>query len=190
MEGCSMMHDEDLCVLWILCAHIFYRIIHCTWVYPVEEFAPFFGYYFFNVMLLVLQMLHFYWAVLISRMLYKFIFSKVCLKVFHSVFIMWRKEMYGKYTNSKLLSFWVTLIFYFFSVAHLRPAAGRWWPEWWRGRWQWLTAGKKPQTESHKWLWSQRPGQWPLTQTDRNSEDGQQIHGHIQSGLQLLYNCI
>uniref|UniRef100_A0A8C4DKL4 Ceramide synthase 3b n=1 Tax=Dicentrarchus labrax TaxID=13489 RepID=A0A8C4DKL4_DICLA len=52
-------------------------LIHCTWVYPLEEFAPFFGYYFFNVMLLVLQMLHFYWAVLISRMLYKCIFSKL-----------------------------------------------------------------------------------------------------------------
>lgn len=56
-----------------------YRLIHCSWVYPMEEFAPFFGYYFFNVMLLVLQMLHLYWAVLISRMAYKCIFSKVCL---------------------------------------------------------------------------------------------------------------
>uniref|UniRef100_A0A667YBV6 Ceramide synthase 3b n=1 Tax=Myripristis murdjan TaxID=586833 RepID=A0A667YBV6_9TELE len=52
-------------------------LIHCTWVYPVELFAPFFGYYFFNIMLLVLQMLHLYWAALISRMLYKFIFNKV-----------------------------------------------------------------------------------------------------------------
>ncbi|XP_075997954.1 ceramide synthase 2 isoform X2 [Genypterus blacodes] len=52
-------------------------LIHCTWVYPLERFDPFFGYYFFNVMLLVLQMLHLYWAVLISRMLYKFIFSKL-----------------------------------------------------------------------------------------------------------------
>ncbi|XP_029910553.1 ceramide synthase 2 [Myripristis murdjan] len=52
-------------------------LIHCTWVYPVELFAPFFGYYFFNIMLLVLQMLHLYWAALISRMLYKFIFNKL-----------------------------------------------------------------------------------------------------------------
>ncbi|KAE8296343.1 Ceramide synthase 2 [Larimichthys crocea] len=52
-------------------------LIHCTWVYPVEDFAPFFGYYFFNVMLSVLQVLHFYWAVLISRMFYKCIFSKL-----------------------------------------------------------------------------------------------------------------
>lgn len=66
----------------MMCAHIFYRLIHCTWVYPLEHYAPFFGYYFFNVMLLVLQMLHIYWAVLISRMFYKFIFSKVCVSIF------------------------------------------------------------------------------------------------------------
>ncbi|XP_031721015.1 ceramide synthase 2 isoform X1 [Anarrhichthys ocellatus] len=52
-------------------------LIHCTWVYPLEEVAPFFGYYFSNVMLLVLQILHLYWAVLISQMAYKFIFSKL-----------------------------------------------------------------------------------------------------------------
>ncbi|KAM6937162.1 ceramide synthase 2 [Xenentodon cancila] len=52
-------------------------LIHCTWVYPVERFAPFFGYYFFNIMLMVLQILHIYWAFLISRMVYKFIFSKL-----------------------------------------------------------------------------------------------------------------
>ncbi|KAM3870710.1 ceramide synthase 2-like [Diretmus argenteus] len=52
-------------------------LIHCTWVYPVERFPPFFGYYFFNAMLLILQILHLYWAVLISRMLYKFVFSKL-----------------------------------------------------------------------------------------------------------------
>ncbi|XP_028286781.1 ceramide synthase 2 [Parambassis ranga] len=52
-------------------------LIHCTWVYPTERFSPFFGYYFFNAMLMVLQILHIYWAVLISRMVYKFIFSKL-----------------------------------------------------------------------------------------------------------------
>ncbi|XP_047451272.1 ceramide synthase 2 [Mugil cephalus] len=50
-------------------------LIHCTWVYPLELFAPFFGYYFFNVMLVVLLILHLYWAALISRMLYKCLFS-------------------------------------------------------------------------------------------------------------------
>ncbi|CAK6951113.1 ceramide synthase 2 [Scomber scombrus] len=52
-------------------------LIHCTWVYPLETFAPFFGYYFFNVMLVVLQILHLYWAVLISRMFYKCVFTKL-----------------------------------------------------------------------------------------------------------------
>ncbi|PWA14249.1 hypothetical protein CCH79_00012252, partial [Gambusia affinis] len=51
-------------------------LIHCTWVYPMERFDPFFGYYFFNIMLLVLQILHAYWAFLITRMAYKFVFSK------------------------------------------------------------------------------------------------------------------
>ncbi|KAJ3596067.1 hypothetical protein NHX12_002476 [Muraenolepis orangiensis] len=52
-------------------------LIHCTWVYPLELYPPFFGYYFLNAMLVVLQILHFYWAVLISKMLYKCLFSKV-----------------------------------------------------------------------------------------------------------------
>ncbi|KAJ0069434.1 hypothetical protein NL108_006016, partial [Boleophthalmus pectinirostris] len=50
-------------------------LIHCTWVYPLELYPPFFGYYFFNFMLVVLQGLHIYWAVLIYRMLYKALFS-------------------------------------------------------------------------------------------------------------------
>lgn len=52
-------------------------LIHCTWVYPVELFPPFFGYYFFNVMLVVLLFLHLYWAYLILLMLFKLIFSKL-----------------------------------------------------------------------------------------------------------------
>ncbi|XP_070828573.1 ceramide synthase 2 [Chaetodon trifascialis] len=52
-------------------------VIHCTWVYSMESYDPFFGYYFFNVMLVVLQMLHLYWALLILRMVNKFIFSKL-----------------------------------------------------------------------------------------------------------------
>ncbi|CAL8355583.1 unnamed protein product [Lota lota] len=52
-------------------------LIHCTWVYPVEVYPPFFAYYFFNAILVVLQGLHLYWAVLISQMLYKCLFSKL-----------------------------------------------------------------------------------------------------------------
>lgn len=46
-------------------------------MYPLDHYPPFFGYYFFNVMLMVLQLLHIYWAFLISRMVYKFIFTTV-----------------------------------------------------------------------------------------------------------------
>lgn len=82
-----LVHSEK-----ILCAHILSRIIHCTWVYPLEEYAPFFGYYFFNVMLVVLQMLHIYWALLILRMFYKFIFSKVCVSVCLDTCLSWREQ--------------------------------------------------------------------------------------------------
>ena len=40
----------------------------------MEIFQPFLGYYFFNVLLMVLQALHVFWAYLILRMAYKFIF--------------------------------------------------------------------------------------------------------------------
>ncbi|KAK7891489.1 hypothetical protein WMY93_023452 [Mugilogobius chulae] len=52
-------------------------LIHCTWVYPLELYPAFMGYYFFNVMLVVLQALHVYWAVLITRMLYKSLFGSL-----------------------------------------------------------------------------------------------------------------
>lgn len=39
-----------------------------------EFLRPFYGYYFFNVLLLVLQALHVFWAYLILRMVYKFVF--------------------------------------------------------------------------------------------------------------------
>uniref|UniRef100_A0A3Q3GWA2 Ceramide synthase 2b n=1 Tax=Labrus bergylta TaxID=56723 RepID=A0A3Q3GWA2_9LABR len=44
-----------------------FRIIYCTWVYPVTIYEPFFGYYFFNGLLMVLQCLHIFWAILIIR---------------------------------------------------------------------------------------------------------------------------
>ncbi|XP_061102182.1 ceramide synthase 2 [Conger conger] len=52
-------------------------LIHCAWVYPVVSYPPFFGYYFFNVMLLVLQLLHIFWACLILRMVKKFLFGNL-----------------------------------------------------------------------------------------------------------------
>lgn len=61
--------------LFCLC----FRLIHCTWVYPVLYYPAFFGYYFFNVMLVVLLCLHIFWAYLILRMVRKFIFGTVSL---------------------------------------------------------------------------------------------------------------
>ncbi|XP_064868321.1 uncharacterized protein cers3a isoform X2 [Oncorhynchus nerka] len=52
-------------------------LIHCTWVYPTLQYPPFFGYYFFNVMLVVLLFLHIFWAYLILRMVKKFLFGKM-----------------------------------------------------------------------------------------------------------------
>ncbi|XP_076134860.1 ceramide synthase 4a isoform X1 [Alosa pseudoharengus] len=50
------------------------RIVYTTLVDSLDFFAPFFGYYFFNALLLVLQALHIFWAWLILRMVYKFVF--------------------------------------------------------------------------------------------------------------------
>lgn len=46
-------------------------------VYPLELYPAFFGYYFFNSMMGVLQALHIFWAYLILRMAHKFITGKV-----------------------------------------------------------------------------------------------------------------
>ncbi|XP_051989683.1 ceramide synthase 2 [Xyrauchen texanus] len=50
------------------------KIIYTTLVLSMEEYEPFMGYYFFNVLLMVLQVLHIYWAYLILKMVYKFLF--------------------------------------------------------------------------------------------------------------------
>ncbi|XP_061097433.1 ceramide synthase 2-like [Conger conger] len=51
------------------------KVIYTTLVLSMEVFTPFFGYYFFNALLLVLQALHVFWAWLILRMVYKFMFK-------------------------------------------------------------------------------------------------------------------
>ncbi|XP_053134631.1 ceramide synthase 2 isoform X2 [Hemicordylus capensis] len=51
-------------------------ILHCTIVYPLEMYPPFFGYYFFNLMMVILQCLHIFWAYLIIRMAQKFLTGK------------------------------------------------------------------------------------------------------------------
>ncbi|XP_069014113.1 ceramide synthase 2-like [Embiotoca jacksoni] len=53
------------------------KIIHTTLVLSMEMFEPFAGYYLFNVLLMVLQALHIFWASLILRMIYKFLNGKM-----------------------------------------------------------------------------------------------------------------
>ncbi|XP_029381060.1 ceramide synthase 2-like [Echeneis naucrates] len=53
------------------------KIIHTTLVLSMEVFEPFAGYYFFNILLMVLQVLHIFWAGLILRMVYKFLKGKL-----------------------------------------------------------------------------------------------------------------
>ncbi|XP_041868029.1 ceramide synthase 2a [Melanotaenia boesemani] len=48
-------------------------IIHTTAIYPLSEYNPFFGFYFFNGLMFVLQFLHIFWAGLILRMVVKFL---------------------------------------------------------------------------------------------------------------------
>ncbi|KAI7791078.1 LAG1 longevity assurance-like protein 4 [Triplophysa rosa] len=50
------------------------RVVYTTAVDWLDVFPPFPGYYFFNFLLLVLQALHIFWAWLILRMVYKFVF--------------------------------------------------------------------------------------------------------------------
>lgn len=53
--------------------HLFSRIIHTTLVYPLTLYQPFFGFYFFNGLMCLLQVLQIFWAGLILRMVVKFL---------------------------------------------------------------------------------------------------------------------
>ncbi|XP_068599421.1 ceramide synthase 4a [Brachionichthys hirsutus] len=50
------------------------RVLYSTLVGCLQFFKPFGSYYLFNALLLVLQALHIFWAYLILRMVYKFVF--------------------------------------------------------------------------------------------------------------------
>lgn len=77
-------------IAWVTCKFLLrseiinylitYRIIHTTLVLSMEVFEPFVGYYFFNILLMVLQALHIFWAGLILRMVYKFLKGKVRIR--------------------------------------------------------------------------------------------------------------
>ncbi len=66
--------------LCLMC--LYSRIIHCTWVHPPKYYPPFFGYYFLNFMLVILLMLHMFWAYLILRMVNMFLFGSVSCSTF------------------------------------------------------------------------------------------------------------
>ncbi|AWP04284.1 putative ceramide synthase 2-like [Scophthalmus maximus] len=53
------------------------KIIHTTLVLSMDVFEPFVGFYFFNVLLMVLQVLHIFWASLILRMVHKLLKGKL-----------------------------------------------------------------------------------------------------------------
>lgn len=67
----QLQTGSDCVSLWLFACP---RVVHTTLVVSLDFFQPFFGYYFFNVLLLVLQALHIFWAYLILRMVYKFAF--------------------------------------------------------------------------------------------------------------------
>lgn len=48
------------------------RILYTTYYESIAKWGPFFGYYFFNVLLVMLQLLHVFWSCLILRMIYSF----------------------------------------------------------------------------------------------------------------------
>lgn len=57
-------------------------MLYSTLLVSQEFFKPFWGYVFFNTLLLVLQALHIFWAYLILRMVYKFVFMGKVRRVY------------------------------------------------------------------------------------------------------------
>jgi len=50
-----------------------HRILYTTFFESIGNFSPFFGYYFLNILLVILQLLHVFWSWLILCMIYSFI---------------------------------------------------------------------------------------------------------------------
>lgn len=49
------------------------RILYTTYYESIADSGPFFGYYFFNALLVILQLLHVFWSCLILRMIRSFV---------------------------------------------------------------------------------------------------------------------
>lgn len=50
-----------------------HRILYTTYFESTVNLGTFFGYYFLNILLMILQLLHVFWSCLILRMIYSFI---------------------------------------------------------------------------------------------------------------------
>ncbi|XP_072457069.1 ceramide synthase 4-like isoform X1 [Notamacropus eugenii] len=62
-------------VVFLICRLIFlpYKILYSTYYSSMENHKPFFGYYFSNALLMILQVLNIFWASLILHMFYIFV---------------------------------------------------------------------------------------------------------------------
>ncbi|KAM3855506.1 ceramide synthase 2-like [Vipera latastei] len=62
-----------------------FKILHNTYFYFMELYQPFFGYYVFNALLMIMQLLHVFWSYLVICMLYQFlIHGTVRVEIEHS----------------------------------------------------------------------------------------------------------
>uniref|UniRef100_A0A2K5ES73 Ceramide synthase 4 n=1 Tax=Aotus nancymaae TaxID=37293 RepID=A0A2K5ES73_AOTNA len=86
LEACKMVNYTQyrrVCdALFLIFSLVFFytrlvlfptQILYTTYYESVSNTGPFFGYYFLNVLLTLLQLLHVFWSCLILRMLYSFV---------------------------------------------------------------------------------------------------------------------
>ncbi|KAM7143581.1 ceramide synthase 4 isoform 3-T6 [Molossus nigricans] len=85
LEACKMFnyaHQRRVCnSLFIIFSLVFFytrlvlfptQILYTTYYESIANSSPFFGYYFFNSLLVMLQLLHVFWACLVLRMIHSF----------------------------------------------------------------------------------------------------------------------
>ncbi|XP_036171261.1 ceramide synthase 4 isoform X2 [Myotis myotis] len=86
LEACKMFnytHQRRVCnTLFLIFSLVFFytrlvlfptQILYTTYYESIANSGPFFGYYFFNSLLVILQLLHVFWSCLILRMIHSFI---------------------------------------------------------------------------------------------------------------------
>ncbi|XP_036171264.1 ceramide synthase 4 isoform X4 [Myotis myotis] len=85
-KACKMFnytHQRRVCnTLFLIFSLVFFytrlvlfptQILYTTYYESIANSGPFFGYYFFNSLLVILQLLHVFWSCLILRMIHSFI---------------------------------------------------------------------------------------------------------------------